>query len=60
MGKLLTSHSDFERALLFGQIDGNKMTRSSLKKFLDDQKNIARFAQEKLAGCSAMLKSRSF
>ena len=54
MGKLLTSHGDFERALLFGQIDGGKITRSNLKKFLDEQKVIARFAQEKLAVCSAM------
>ena len=41
------------------EIDGKPLTRQSLQNFLTMQKNVALSCQEKIAGFTARLKSRS-
>ncbi|CAJ1437567.1 unnamed protein product, partial [Effrenium voratum] len=56
---LSRSQSELESACVWLEIDGKPLTRQSLQNFLTMQKNVALSCQEKIAGFTACLKSRS-
>ena len=53
------SINQFEKAIMFDEINDQALTKASVKLLLNSESKVALNLAEKLAGCQARLRSRS-